>query len=102
MNNEANPVLTDERVLVLAPTWMDGEMSHSILTEAGMGSLVCRDPDELCREIANGCGAILFTEEAVLHDDYPRLVGVLEDQPRWSDLPVIVLTRGGADSAVAA
>ncbi|MBX6312346.1 MAG: response regulator [Isosphaeraceae bacterium] len=102
MSETGGRLCLEERVLVLAPTARDGEMSRSILTEAGMTCLICRDPCELGREIRAGCGAVLLTEEILLHDDYPLLIEALRDQPPWSDLPVIILARGGADSPVAA
>src|SRR5262249_42514643 len=49
-----------------------------------------------------GAGAVLLGEEAVgLGEDSP-LDAYLRRQPPWSDLPVLVLARTGADSAIVA
>ncbi len=92
----------DERVLLIAPTRLDGEMTCSLLSEAGIACDLCAGPNEACREIESGCGCFLLTEETILDEDYHRLVDTLRCQPPWSDLPVIVLARGGADSPTAA
>jgi len=92
----------EERVLVLAPTERDGGLSRIILAEAGVGVMVCQDLEHLCREMAAGCGAAVLTGEAILRDHRSCLADVVRGQPPWSDLPLIVLTGGGADSPAAA
>jgi FixJ family two-component response regulator len=91
-----------ERVLVLAPTAADGALSRSILTEAGIGCHVCADLSGLVREMNQGVGAILLTEEALTASDTHCLVQALHSQPPWSDTPILVLSISGADSSVAA
>jgi signal transduction histidine kinase len=46
-----------------------------------------------------GAGAVLLAEEAIEPD---QLVEWLVRQPPWSDLPMLVLARSGADSAAVA
>ena len=101
MSDDRDPRL-GERILLIAPTRMDGEMTRSLLADASIDCDLCAGPDEARREIEAGCGGLLLTEDAILLDDYPRLVESLGDQPPWSDLPVVILTRGGADSPRAA
>jgi signal transduction histidine kinase/CheY-like chemotaxis protein len=93
---------TEDRVLVLAPTERDAELSRSILAEAAITAVVSPNLEILCREMAAGCGAAVLTGEAVLRDHRGRLAEVVRAQPAWSDLPLIVLTGGGADSPAAA
>ena len=102
MLEATSPSDPEGRVILLAPTSLDGRMSHSLLAEAGIDCAIRRRPGEARDEIAEGCGALLLTEEAIAHEEYPALVEALGDQPPWSDLPVIILTRGGADSPMAA
>ncbi|GAC1469822.1 MAG: hypothetical protein NVSMB9_14140 [Isosphaeraceae bacterium] len=102
MNEAGDQPRDSERVLVLAPTRRDAAMTHSLLTEARIECVLCPDPETTCREIANGCGALLLTEESLHAQEFSRLVEILGTQPTWSDLPVLVLARGGADSALAA
>jgi signal transduction histidine kinase/ActR/RegA family two-component response regulator len=97
--NASDPAL---RILVLAPTGKDAALSQSLLERAGMPCKTCRDLDEIRRELDVGAGALMLPEEAIALDRKSSVVRWLEHQPPWSDLPVIVLARAGADSAAVA
>ncbi len=84
-----------ERILVLAPVGKDGPLACRILREAGLSAVPCATMEELCRELDAGAGALVLTEEALEPDATRLLVEVLEGQPSWSDVPLVVLTRGG-------
>jgi PAS domain S-box-containing protein len=86
-------------VLLLAPTGKDALLTQAILDRAGVASTICRDADALCRGAAAGAGCILIAEEALTPQARQTLGGCLADQPSWSDLPLLVLTSPGADSA---
>ena len=92
----------EERVLVLAPTGKDAALTRSILDRTGVVCAACADLDEVCEQLAAGASAVLLTEEAVMSGGSRRLEQWLAAQPPWSDLPVLVLARAGADSAVVA
>src|SRR5690606_12366967 len=81
----------EQRVLVLAPSEQDATLASEVLSHAGADSLVCRDMEQLCSEIRSGAAAVLTTDE-VLQDGADCLVKELEQQPAWSDVPVLVLT----------
>jgi signal transduction histidine kinase/CheY-like chemotaxis protein len=87
----------ETRVLLLTPTAKDGAISQRILAAAGLSALVYTSLEDVCREIDLGAGAVVVTEEALLRDKSSQLVKVLQSQPQWSDLPVIVLTAAGPD-----
>jgi signal transduction histidine kinase/ActR/RegA family two-component response regulator len=87
-------------VLVLAPVGKDAALVEAMLRRDAVTCLACADFDGLSRELERGAAAILLTEEALPRDG--RLVDLVQRQPPWSDLPVLVLTRPGADSAAAA
>jgi signal transduction histidine kinase/CheY-like chemotaxis protein len=89
----------DSRVLVLAPTRKDASITERLLSAAGIEAHVCPTFDTLVRELGNGAAAILVPEEAVSSAHNAVLCGILAKQPAWSDLPVLMLTRPGADSA---
>ena len=91
----------ESRVLVLAPTGADGELSRAILTEAGFDCRVCADLPALCRELTAGGGSALLTDEALAAGDPQFLASTLQYQPAWSDMPILFLTGKGADSAAA-
>jgi signal transduction histidine kinase/CheY-like chemotaxis protein len=89
------------RLLLLAPTARDAANGRKALEQAGVACAVCRDLAEVCRELGAGAGAVLLPEEALAGGGDRRLAEALGGQPPWSDLPVLLLTRGGADSPVA-
>jgi signal transduction histidine kinase/CheY-like chemotaxis protein len=86
------------RVLVLAPTVKDGEVTRALLGRASLHCVVCRDLHHLSAEILKGAGAVLLTEEAIAARGIQELLDVLGNQPTWSELPVLVLMRGGVES----
>ena len=49
--------------------------------------------DAVCTEVRAGAGAILIGDEALNAKTIDQLRSVLSAQPRWSDLPVFVMTR---------
>jgi PAS domain S-box-containing protein len=91
-------VATDERVLVLMPTAKDGERTRQMLTTAGLDCTVCKNVEELCREIERGAGLALLTEEVVVADRTGCIKKALGNQPAWSDFPLVVLARQGQGS----
>jgi signal transduction histidine kinase len=86
------------RVLVVAPTRTDAAVSRAVLARAEFDCAVCTDQGELCRELEVGAGAVILTEEALGPATCGRFVEWLGRQPPWSDLPVLVLMRGGRDA----
>jgi len=84
-----------ERVLLLAPTARDGEVTRRLLSGAGVEVVVCkgwRHAEELMRE---GAGALMVTDLAFADPGFAVLLNVLERQPPWSNLPVLALCRQG-------
>ena len=96
--NDVNERIVEERVVVLAPTLTDAALSRSILTEAGITCQLCTDLCDLCEAVDAGAGAILLTEEVLGASDSHRLVESVQGQPDWSEVPVLLLSRNGADS----
>jgi signal transduction histidine kinase len=56
---------------------------------------VCRDVSDLAAEIAKGAGTLLLAKEVLLDSNLKALIDILNAQPSWSDLPVIVLAGEG-------
>jgi signal transduction histidine kinase/CheY-like chemotaxis protein len=88
----------ERRLLVLAPIGKDAALIEARLRHDDVECMACPDIDTLLREISRGAAAILIAEEAVEGD--LRLTSMLARQPAWSDLPVLLLTRQGADSTL--
>jgi signal transduction histidine kinase len=87
----------ERRVLVLAPTGRDAALARSTLGEAGIECHICPDPGSVAREIDRGAAAVLLAEEAI-ENGGELLAASIRRQPPWSDFPVLVLARQGADS----
>jgi signal transduction histidine kinase/ActR/RegA family two-component response regulator len=88
----------DRRVLVMARTGKDAATAQALLAQAGIQAETCRDLNHLTTELRAGAAAILIPEEVLAPDGLAVLHRILAEQPAWSDLPVLVLTRPGADS----
>ncbi len=84
-----------ERALILAPLGRDSQIALMMLNEAGFEGLVTRDLVTLCSELAQGAGLLLVSSEALLGCDLEPLLGLIEEQPAWSDLPIVLLTHHG-------
>lgn len=83
------------RVLVVAPTGGDAANATAVLSKAGLGAAICPNLSAVALEIADGCGAILLTEEAVNYERYRDLSRALGAQPKWSAIPVVLIVGGG-------
>ena len=92
------PSESTERVLLLLPTVRDATLTADILDRNGIAAHVCQDAAMLADELKHGAAAVLVAEESLAQGAQVVLMQWLERQPRWSDLPVLVLTRSGADS----
>lgn len=88
--------------MVLAPTSGDAELSRLLLAEARLACHVCGSLAELGREMDEGAGVVLLTEEVFVASDVALLLDALRRQPPWSDVPILMLSGAGADSAAAA
>jgi signal transduction histidine kinase len=91
----------DSRVLLLPLTNRDAKTSQEVLQKAGIEVEICETFDSLLDELALGAAVIAVAEERMSSADSTRLADVLRAQPAWSDLPVLLLTRWGADSETA-
>jgi len=87
------------RVLVLAATSKDLKLTREILSRDGVECEGCTTLTEIANKVGDGAGAVLIPEEAVVGNVDISLARYLAHQPSWSDLPVLVLARPGADSA---
>lgn len=88
----------ETRVLVLMPTGRDASLVCATLEKAAINAEPCADTDELIQEIGAGAGAVLLAEEALKKETLESLTETFEEQPVWSDLPV-VLFAGNAQNA---
>ena len=80
---------------ILAPSGRDASVIHGILDSAGLKSCIETSVASVIGAV-NGvrAGGAILAEEALSDDALALLDHWLEQQPPWSDLPIILLTRG--------
>ena len=80
----------DGRVLIFAPIGRDAALTAAILTRASIPYHICSTIAALCAQYEDGAGALLLTEEALEDRDFRTLAELLEQQPPWSDISVLL------------
>ena len=78
------------RMMILAPVGRDAALTGSLLDRGGVKSVVCSDLHGLERNLVEGAGAAVITEEALIGQDISGLVEWVAHQPSWSDFPFII------------
>jgi two-component sensor histidine kinase/CheY-like chemotaxis protein len=88
------------RIIVCTPFGRDGAIASGLIRDAGFDPVSCTDlpeilallppalPDALC---------LVITEEALLEGERGQLAAWIENQPPWSDFPVIILGSRGQE-----
>ncbi len=89
------PGASSERAVILAPTGRDASVAAALIKEAGYYANVCADLAALMHEIEGGAGLAVVADEAVKTADLRGLMRWLNEQPSWSDFPIVLLTRQG-------
>ena len=82
-------------VAVHAPTGRDGPLAVSVLDRWGLRAINCSDAGSLCDAVTAGVGVVLLAEEALTPTNRTMVLGALDHQPSWSDVPIIVMTAEG-------
>ena len=88
----------DLRFLLMAPTSRDGDITSDLLNGAGIETQVFSNLEALVHALGEGAAAAMIAEEHLNGPQKVPLAEWLSRQPPWSDLPVLILTRPGADS----
>lgn len=90
---------TRNRVLVLVRGARDASVTAELLGRDGIVSEVCSDMAVLCARIEQGAAAALIAEESLTLRAVTMLATILEQQPAWSDFPIVVF--GSSDGRTA-
>jgi signal transduction histidine kinase/ActR/RegA family two-component response regulator len=98
MSNRERVADPEHRVLIFAPVGRDAELTRELFDYASIPSELCRSIGSLIEMFAEGASALLLTEEALDDPAFPQLVTTLQQQPPWSDVPVLLFAGGpGSD-----
>src|SRR6476646_1624363 len=84
----------DQRVIVIAPLGRDATSIAELLSANGFEVSVCADP-AMHTDVLVAAGALIMTEEALEFAQTGKLINALQNQPPWSELPLIMLTSAG-------
>jgi len=90
-----SPGISSERAVILAPTGRDGSVAAALIKEAGYYANICSDLAALLREMEGGAGLAVIADEAIKTADLRGLMRWLNEQPAWSDFPIVLLTHQG-------
>lgn len=95
MQNNRNHELL---VLIVAPYGRDGGLIAETLKGARISCELCSDARTALPKMSSGMGALLLEEEALDDSLIQEFASALQNQPAWSDAPVLVLTKGHSRS----
>jgi signal transduction histidine kinase len=80
----------EERVLVWAPA-RDGRLTCGFLTEIGFSCVNSESWEEFRTELDRGVGVVVLAGEFLSAAVLANLQAIVQAQPPWSDLPIIVV-----------
>lgn len=83
----------EERILILAPAGANAKTTVDVLERSGFSCLAVEDISQFCRYLAQEAGAAIILNERLSADDITCIRDVLQNQPPWSNLPLILLTH---------
>jgi signal transduction histidine kinase len=82
------------RVAVVTPNAADRELALEFLHEERIETLALQDVAGLGGEIDPQIGCIVLVEEALVEPDVENLHALLQAQPAWSDIPLLLIAAG--------
>jgi signal transduction histidine kinase len=83
------------RVLVVAPTGRDGQLICNLLISKSISCVPVPSAVTARIESITAAGAVILAEEVLSLAAIDEWAELINQQPSWSDLPVILLTAGG-------
>ena len=87
-------------VLIVAPTGKDASLAEAVLGKAGIRTRTFAGLVDATKLIGDDTGALVVAEEALVVGQVSALREVLDRQPAWSDIPVVILTSSAGDDLV--
>jgi signal transduction histidine kinase/CheY-like chemotaxis protein len=88
----------EKRILIYSYIAQDAQLAYKVLSSAGIATAICQSSDNVISALNEGAGALLVVEEVIAGAAIQPLKRFVDLQPAWSDLPILVLTKRGADS----
>ncbi len=88
----------ERRILVYGRPGRDATLIEKVFGAASLEVGHCQTPEELSLRLQEGAGALLIGEESLSPPVASAISDHLGRQPAWSDLPILLLAKHGADS----
>ncbi|PYJ07359.1 MAG: hypothetical protein DMF06_15945, partial [Verrucomicrobia bacterium] len=95
-----NDDASSSEVLIVAPTGKDAALAADVLGKADIRSRICRTLTEAARQMGELTDALLIAEESLVASEVLVLLDTLDQQPPWSDIPLVILTSSGGGDKV--
>jgi PAS domain S-box-containing protein len=83
----------ERKVLVLPPTRRDGDVTCALLKDVGLDCDVVANARVLASQMTAPIGAVVLTDAVIGDPGLALVLEVIDSQPQWSDVPVILLNR---------
>jgi signal transduction histidine kinase/CheY-like chemotaxis protein len=93
--------VTAPRALIVTPNPVDAELALGFLAENAIPAGAYESIAQLNGELPADAGCIVLVEEALDDADLHGLRELLELQPAWSDLPLVLVAGAGRSALVA-
>ena len=88
------------RVLIVSPNEADSVLAAGFIEGAGVEPVRCATLAEAAGLAGPGCGCVVLVEEALIEPDMQLFQEVVNAQPPWSDLPLLLIAA--RDSSLSA
>lgn len=89
----------NQRVVALTPTPQDARLCRQVLEQNGIAICCCDTVADFAESIAAGAGIALIAQEHLSDEAIVCLKHTLSRQPKWSELPILVLLAAGEISS---
>lgn len=87
-------------VLIVAPTGKDATLAAGVLLREDIRAQTYGRLSEAAAQVGVQTDALLIAEEALVPSEIVVLLDTLDQQPPWSDIPLVILTSGGGGDEV--
>src|SRR4051812_12444030 len=82
-------------VVLVTPNEVDAVAALGFLTDAGIRARACATLLECAVVPLDGVGCAVLVEEALTQTEVDGFRDLLASQPRWSDLPLVLIASHG-------
>jgi signal transduction histidine kinase len=89
------PKTGPSNALLLTPSGRDAPLAASLLKETGIASTICADLAGVVDKLNDDVSFVVIAEEAARNTDGHEFAKWIENQPSWSDLPIVLIVRHG-------